>query len=47
MPQNVPMVLLREVGGARYLTIWIGAGEASAIANAQEGVVPRVRSPTT
>lgn len=40
MPQNVPMVLLREVGGARYLTIWIGAGEASAIANAQEGVVP-------
>ncbi len=40
MPQNVPMVLLREVGGHRYLPIWIGAGEASAIANAQEGVVP-------
>ena len=40
MPSNTPMVLLREVGGARYLTIWIGAGEASAIANAQEGVVP-------
>lgn len=34
------MVLLREVEGARYLPIWIGAGEASAIANAQEGVVP-------
>jgi len=34
------MVLLREVGGARYLPIWIGAGEASAIANAQEGIVP-------
>ncbi|WP_114561537.1 bifunctional nuclease family protein [Desertihabitans aurantiacus] len=40
MPQNLPMVLLREVGGHRYLPIWIGAGEASAIANAQEGVVP-------
>lgn len=40
MPSNAPMVLLREVGGSRYLPIWIGAGEASAIANAQEGVVP-------
>src|SRR4051794_28544672 len=40
MPSNAPMVLLREVGGARYLPIWIGAGEASAIANAQEGIVP-------
>jgi uncharacterized protein len=40
MPSNNPMVLLREVGGVRYLPIWIGAGEASAIANAQEGVVP-------
>ncbi|MGO1975179.1 MAG: bifunctional nuclease family protein [Propionibacteriaceae bacterium] len=40
MPSNAPMVLLREVGGSRYLPIWIGAGEASAIANAQEGVIP-------
>ena len=40
MPSNAPMVLLREVGGTRYLPIWIGASEASAIANAQEGVVP-------
>ena len=40
MPANNPMVLLREVGGVRYLPIWIGASEASAIANAQEGVVP-------
>lgn len=40
MPSNAPMVLLRESGGSRYLPIWIGAGEASAIANAQEGVVP-------
>ena len=40
MPSNQPIVLLREVTGERYLPIWIGAGEASAIANAQEGVVP-------
>ena len=40
MPSNAPVVLLREVGGSRYLPIWIGANEASAIANAQEGVVP-------
>lgn len=40
MPSNAPMVLLRESGGGRYLPIWIGAGEASAIANAQEGIVP-------
>ena len=37
MPSNAPMVLLREVGGTRFLPIWIGANEASAIANAQEG----------
>jgi bifunctional DNase/RNase len=40
MPSNAPMVLLREVGGTRYLPIWIGAAEAAAIANAQEGIVP-------
>ena len=40
MPSNAPMVLLREVGGSRFLPIWIGANEASAIANAQEGIVP-------
>src|SRR3954453_4658163 len=39
-PSNAPLVLLREGGGSRYLPIWIGASEASAIANAQEGVVP-------
>ncbi len=41
MPRNNPMVLLREVDGSRYLSIWIGAGEASAIASAQEGLVPQ------
>jgi bifunctional DNase/RNase len=33
-------VLLREVEGERYLPIWIGAVEATAIAFAQQGVVP-------
>ncbi len=40
MPSNQPIVLLRERGGDRYLPIWIGAPEASAIAFAQQGVVP-------
>ncbi len=37
MPTNQPLVLLREMEGTRYLPIWIGAVEASAIAYAQEG----------
>jgi hypothetical protein len=40
MPSNAPIVLLREIEGERYLPIWIGAAEASAIAFAQQGVVP-------
>jgi uncharacterized protein len=40
MPSNQPIVLLREVTGDRYLPIWIGAVEATAIAFAQQGVVP-------
>ena len=40
MPSNNPIVLLREVEGDRYLPIWIGAVEATAIAFAQQGVVP-------
>ena len=40
MPSNQPIVLLREVEGDRYLPIWIGAVEATAIAFAQQGVVP-------
>ena len=40
MPSNQPIVLLREVGGTRYLPIWVGAVEASAIAFAQQGVIP-------
>jgi bifunctional DNase/RNase len=40
MPSNQPLVLLRELMGERYLPIWIGAVEATAIAFAQQGVVP-------
>jgi len=40
MPSNQPIVLLREFGGERYLPIWIGAVEATAIAFAQQGVIP-------
>ena len=39
MPTNQPLVLLRELDGGRYLPIWIGAVEASAIAYAQQGTV--------
>ena len=40
MPSNQPIVLLREVGGIRYLPIWVGATEATAIAFAQQGLTP-------
>ncbi len=40
-PSNQPIVLLRERDGRRYLPIWIGAVEATAIAYALEGVVPQ------
>lgn len=37
MPTSQPLVLLRELDGDRYLPIWIGAVEAAAIAQAQQG----------
>lgn len=40
MPTNNPIVLLREREGQRYVPIWIGAPEATAIAYAQQGVEP-------
>jgi bifunctional DNase/RNase len=40
MPSNNPIVLLREPVSGRYLPIWVGAVEATAIAYAQQGVVP-------
>ena len=38
LPANQPIVLLREKTGPRYLPIWIGAPEATAIAFAMQGV---------
>ena len=40
LPSNQPIVLLREQDGSRYLPIWIGNSEATAIATALEGVNP-------
>ena len=40
MPSNQPIVLLRELDGDRFVPIWIGAVEATAIAFAQQGVKP-------
>ena len=40
MPTNQPIVLLKETDGERYLPIWIGPMEATAIAFAQQGMVP-------
>lgn len=39
LPTNQPIVLLKERDGERYLPIWIGAVEATAIAFALQGVV--------
>jgi len=41
MPTNQPIVLLNENGGDRYLPIWIGPMEATAIAFVQQGMVPQ------
>ncbi|MGH2733971.1 MAG: bifunctional nuclease family protein [Actinomycetota bacterium] len=38
LPSNQPIVLLKEVEGERYLPIWIGAVEATAIAFALQGI---------
>jgi len=40
MPSNQPIVLLKEIDGVRFLPIWVGAVEATAIAFAQQGVTP-------
>lgn len=40
LPANQPIVLLKETAGERYLPIWIGPAEATAIAAAQQGLVP-------
>ncbi|MFN2525969.1 MAG: bifunctional nuclease family protein [Actinomycetota bacterium] len=38
LPSNQPIVLLKESTGERYLPIWIGAVEATAIAFALQGI---------
>ena len=38
LPSNQPIVLLKETEGERYLPIWIGAVEATAIAFALQGI---------
>ncbi len=38
IPSNQPIVLLREAHGARFLPIWIGPVEATAIALALQGI---------
>lgn len=38
MPSKQPLVLLREADGPRFLPIWIGPVEATAIAVAQQNV---------
>ena len=40
LPANQPILLLREAEGDRYLPIWIGSVEATAIALEQQGVKP-------
>ena len=40
MPSNQPIVLLKEVDGSRFLPIWVGAHEATAIAFAQQEMTP-------
>ena len=40
MPSNQPIVLLKEIDGSRFLPIWVGAVEATAIAFGQQGVEP-------
>ena len=40
LPANQPIVLLKECDGTRFLPIWIGAVEATAIALAMQGVEP-------
>ena len=39
LPTNQPIVLLKESDGERFLPIWIGAMEATAIAFALQGIV--------
>lgn len=41
VPSHTPILLLKEEEGDRYLPIWIGANEATAIAVAKDGIQPQ------
>lgn len=41
MPSNQPIVLVKEISGTRYLPIWVGTAEATAIAFSQQGLKPQ------
>lgn len=41
LPTQTPILLLKEQGGTRFLPIWIGTSEATAIALALEGIEPQ------
>ena len=41
VPSHTPILLLKEKAGERYLPIWIGANEATAIAVAKDGIEPQ------
>lgn len=40
LPSNQPVLILRDQNASRYLPLWIGTAEASAISLAIDGVVP-------
>lgn len=40
VPSNQPVLILRDQNASRYLPLWIGTAEASAISLALDGVIP-------
>ena len=40
LPASQPVLVLRDLAGDRYLPLWIGTSEATAISLALEGVTP-------
>ena len=40
LPANQPVLVLRDLDGTRYLPLWIGNSEATAISLAIDGVAP-------
>ncbi len=40
LPSNQPVLILRDQNARRYLPLWIGSAEASAISLALDGVIP-------